>query len=374
MRGSTARWWSRSLPLVLSMAGVVAAHAQATVTIRSTPSCPGCRLDLVRVATLGSIDDPAGFASNVEVDHDSRGRYIVGASADRTQFMLYDGRGRLLRTVGRRGEGPGEYRGISRVLSGPGDSIHVVDQALARLTVLSPEIRLVRTVSLPLSPARSVILRPDRLLVHARVSSMALAGLPLHLIGPDGRIQRSFGAADLEIRPGQEARRVRVIGRSGNDAAWSAYVDRYRLERWGIDGRLELAIERDADWYRPWNAYAAQRLDERPPRPQTRGVWQAPNGLLYVAIRVADVHWKRSDEARALQAARERPQLSRTEWSDYADTMIEVIDVQRGVLVASVRVPQALDGFTRDGMLYGMREAASGVEVIDVWRVQLHGP
>ncbi|HEX6911595.1 MAG TPA: hypothetical protein VF142_14435, partial [Longimicrobium sp.] len=46
--------------------------------------------------------------------------------------------GAVLRTVGRRGEGPGEYRMIRNVQALPGDSLLVYDPELARVTVYGP--------------------------------------------------------------------------------------------------------------------------------------------------------------------------------------------------------------------------------------------
>ncbi|HEU4630222.1 MAG TPA: hypothetical protein VFS08_10800 [Gemmatimonadaceae bacterium] len=262
------------LGFVILIAGSGAAHSQrpAAVVIESSPSCPRCSLEVTRIATLGAAEDPSGLFHAFDLDHDGRGRFIAAPADDRSQFLPYDARGRLIRVVGRSGEGPGEFRGIFRVTVGPGDTLHVFDDGLARWTVLSPDLKLARTTRLPLVPQRAVLLRSDRLVVRASIPTRELAGLPLHLVGPDGRVVRSFGATDPEIRRDRRAASSRVIGRADDASVWSAYVDRYRIERWGIDGRLQLALTRQADWFPRWDDYTPRRLDERPPRPETRGV------------------------------------------------------------------------------------------------------
>lgn len=63
-------------------------------------------------------------------------------------ILLFDPRGHLLKSIGRRGSGPGEFRS-PRVLGRRADSLWVWDVALARITVMTSSGDLVRTVMLP---------------------------------------------------------------------------------------------------------------------------------------------------------------------------------------------------------------------------------
>lgn len=58
----------------------------------------------------------------------------VGSSGS---VLVYDDAGALIRTVGRTGEGPGEFRSIGNLVSMPGDSVGIYDPMLRRLTVFS---------------------------------------------------------------------------------------------------------------------------------------------------------------------------------------------------------------------------------------------
>jgi hypothetical protein len=66
------------------------------------------------------------------------GRVVVAdAGARRLQF--YDGEGRFLRTVGRKGGGPGEFQWIRRVARYRGDSLFVSDYGLNRISVFDSQ-------------------------------------------------------------------------------------------------------------------------------------------------------------------------------------------------------------------------------------------
>jgi len=60
------------------------------------------------------------------------GGYIV---ADGQRLRFFDARGKQTRTVGRKGEGPGEYQMITGVCLGAGDSLFVGDARNARISV-----------------------------------------------------------------------------------------------------------------------------------------------------------------------------------------------------------------------------------------------
>jgi hypothetical protein len=100
------------------------------------PACDqastGGALDLEALPTLmaeadmriGSVDDPeAGFSRVAGVDVDGDGQIYVFEAAD-MQIRVYGPDGRLLRRIGRRGEGPGEFQRVARfgvvaIRSGP---------------------------------------------------------------------------------------------------------------------------------------------------------------------------------------------------------------------------------------------------------------
>jgi hypothetical protein len=69
----------------------------------------------------------------------------VGGSGS---VLVYDEAGALIRTLGRTGDGPGEFRSIGSLVAMPGDSLGVYDPLLRRLSVFSPAGDLGRVLSL----------------------------------------------------------------------------------------------------------------------------------------------------------------------------------------------------------------------------------
>ena len=72
---------------------------------------------------------------------------IVVANSGSSEVRMYSSTGQTLGSVGREGEGPGEYRQISRLIKLPGDSIGVFSWPM-RLTILAPDLSFVRTHAL----------------------------------------------------------------------------------------------------------------------------------------------------------------------------------------------------------------------------------
>jgi hypothetical protein len=72
---------------------------------------------------------------------------IVLANLGTQQLRLYDAGGRHLRTIGRRGSGPGEFTGLQQLGVIRGDTIVAYDLFQARVSIFSPSGDLVRTYS-----------------------------------------------------------------------------------------------------------------------------------------------------------------------------------------------------------------------------------
>jgi hypothetical protein len=72
-------------------------------------------------------------ASSIAVDR--RGNVFV---ADRSAVRLFGPDGRLLRSIGRQGSGPGEFDWVATIGLLPGDSLYAFDMGSERLTVFAP--------------------------------------------------------------------------------------------------------------------------------------------------------------------------------------------------------------------------------------------
>ena len=77
----------------------------------------------------------------------SDGRLAI-ANAGTNEVRIYDARGAHLKSSGRAGSGPGEYRNLVGIWAGPADSLMVSDILVRRLTVLDREGVFARSLSL----------------------------------------------------------------------------------------------------------------------------------------------------------------------------------------------------------------------------------
>jgi len=101
---------------------------------------------------------------------------IVAANSGASALEIYGANGKHLRTVGRAGEGPGEFRALFWVGHLARDSIAAWDAALSRLSVFDPAGTFVRTVaprsSLGMFPLAAGVLRDGRVLIAVRGAGM----------------------------------------------------------------------------------------------------------------------------------------------------------------------------------------------------------
>lgn len=93
---------------------------------------------------IGSGDDSdRGFCRIVGVEVGPDGRIYVLDGQDQ-QIRVYDDAGRPLRTVGRRGDGPGEFT-QARLFGFKGDTLWVNDAGPMRVTLMSAEGQVLST-------------------------------------------------------------------------------------------------------------------------------------------------------------------------------------------------------------------------------------
>jgi hypothetical protein len=88
--------------------------------------------------TIGSLDDGHTALTPVgAVLLDRRGRLYVQQAQD-PGFRVFGSRGEFLQTIGRRGDGPGEFRSMNAV-GWQGDALYVIDNTLSRVTLFSQD-------------------------------------------------------------------------------------------------------------------------------------------------------------------------------------------------------------------------------------------
>jgi len=157
MTGRSAAWAGALLLLLgcedAGNGGSPAVHTADSAGVRlvdntgSAPGALGWTVDGAPLVSVGGDGEAGGPMFQVtDAMRLGDGRIVV-ASAGTQQIRIYHADGRLLRAVGRAGEGPGEFRAPFWLGRLRGDSIAAWDVALRRFSIFTPSGDLARAVT-----------------------------------------------------------------------------------------------------------------------------------------------------------------------------------------------------------------------------------
>jgi hypothetical protein len=281
----------------------------------------------------------------------------------RGETRVYNGDGSYLRTLTKRGGGPGEVSGGANVATTSGDTVYVFDSSSFRVSVFSPEHHLIRTLNVPLLSFAATQMG-DHLAVAA---PKAVNGnsTTLHVMTTAGVVVRSFGMPVGQVT-NAEFQLWRHVAASGDGKSlWAApKFDDYRLEHWSSSGKLEKLIVRLAQWFTPAGADAVSQWKpgSTPPPALIAAIREDSLGRLWVITGVAKANWQRITSAnpRAAQHL-------------IFDSWLEVIDPERAAVIARQRLPVHALGFL-GADLYTYEEDESGVPIVRILKVELRHP
>lgn len=357
-----------SAALLLLVAVAEPADAQ-DVVIDSRISCPSCSIQVSRVGTLGGpssrdrITGPPWIATRLR-----SGNYLIKNQDDGGELNLFDRSGRWLRQIGRPGGGPGEYRDVSAVELVAGDSIWIFDPPNSRITVLSPEFDVVRTLPLGVYVESAVVFPPGSAVVNAQFRS---AGFPLHLVGRNMAPTTSFGSEDPVHGAEAFVLNRRRLARGAGPTVWSAHYQAFIIEQYDIAERLHRRIIRDADWFGP-QAISRDITPDQPPLPKITSIrFDSTTHHLWIAILVAapDHHLAFGPQPQQIEGRPLHPVVAH---HALYDSIIEVIDVRRGFVIARHRIPDMFVRWSGGDEFVTYRQDDSGIPLLSIWRARLH--
>jgi hypothetical protein len=222
---------------------------------------------LVEEFRIGSADggDAYMFTIISGLALDDLGRVWV-ADAQLLNLRVYDSKGVHLRTVGKKGGGPGEFRWISGMDRRPDGELLVLDSGNSRFAVFDTTGKAVATQ--PRSTNVSTTPWPGRIDSRGRLYDVAMIRRGSSA-GTDAlvRFDTAFQPVDTFPLPEFEEQYFEISRRQGNNRdvsrvnvpfapsqvwsvdpqgyVWIAVTDRYRLERRSFDGRVDRVIERE---------------------------------------------------------------------------------------------------------------------------------
>ncbi|MEX1182773.1 MAG: 6-bladed beta-propeller [Gemmatimonadota bacterium] len=342
----------------------------STVTAQLIPgddhACQTCRIQSRTLFTIGTQSGPAalpGMPFNVMEDELGR----IWVFFDSALPMVFDASGKFVATVGRRGDGPGEFRLPRSMVTVAGDSILVFDAA-GRAVLLDHDLNASRSIVIPGRGVWTALVLqwPDRVILNAVIPTRASIGWPLHmadLSAAQASIDRSFGPNGGRAIPGAAGRRVQqsfLIGRTSGEF-WSIEIGRYRLSKWSGSERIA-GIERRPSWFQGQSMLTIGR--HRPSEPRISGIISDSEGRFWVYTLVAA-----SDFQRAWRNATPRPdgsypseiRASDIIIPDLYKTRVEVLDPENELVITAADYEGMVLSTLASGRVVVYTQDANGV-------------
>ena len=339
-------WISASLLLPVAHCTTISAWAQDTVSVSGEVSCRDCVIALDTVVVIGGVDGPGlhvvTHLSRVAVD--SRGRIVVVASQF-PELSVFDSTGAFIRTVGRWGEGPGEYQFITHLAAGFG-YIHVFDHL--GHTSLDHDFSVVRVDRFPGTTTGGFVADADQIVITADVPTQALVGHTLHILSSSGAMT-SVGGHNRLYTSWTSERLSAVTGNA--ETAWVLHKYPNRLTRWdlGPEPMVSKVFDRVTGEF-------DKHDQELWPRSYNRGIMLDANGL-WILWSAPDPQWTPRKLGRDYQPVAPRSTLT--------DSWLDLVDPTTGHTLARYRTDETLVGFANGSpyvILY--RESEAGVPSI----------
>lgn len=348
--------------LVLSVPGI--ATGQVVQIWGQADACGDC-LELTHTLSVGETDGPGFLEVTQHISLDRAGQVWVGLSDN---IKVFGPDGRFVRELGRKGEGPGEFRGITEVATDPDGRIHVFDWPNRRNTIFSPDGEILNEWRIPGRVPEAVFLGDGQIVANIVSTNPDMVGLPVHILEPvGGAVLRSLGAEEGEhfnTRERWPGYRNLALGKDG--VVWTASRTRYRLRAWDLSsGEKTRVLERTADWFQP--NPAENPPAEEQPLPAVESIGFDSDGHLLVLTAVAALDWK--DHMVPKQVAGRIIDQPDSMDGIY-DTIIEVVDPESGQLLASQRFPDLIWG-CQGGILFGLSEDDMGVPRVEFWQLKV---
>ncbi|TVP53533.1 MAG: hypothetical protein EA351_15060 [Gemmatimonadales bacterium] len=330
-----------------------------------------CGIEVTEIAMLGGDDAGVGFVGRPRsVARLSDGRFLLADFHDQDRIKVYAPDGRYERSIGRRGEGPGEFLSVASVSRLPGDTVEAYDSSLQRVVRLTPGFEVAGTQRLEMVGGG---MAKTRLAGGWRIMNQMLrtpesAGLPIHAWDRDGAFVRSFGANPPIEDLRNSHLHFRHLAPASDSAVWSAHRIRYVIEEWNVNGTMVREFTREVPWFLPGERGGF--VDpESPPNPELGPIHSDRAGLLWVVVQVPSANWEEALEM--LPDPYGRPQLVPGNPRQYQDSVIEVINPSTGRVVARTRTDHRIRGFVEDGMVYTYDETESMEPVVRILKLKL---
>lgn len=358
---------TRLFPLLTLLVSAPGGQAQEILSVSDEPAC-SCWIEAELVTTLRDDDGRAGLSTPLVVERTPDGRYLVVPGNRQGAVLLFDASGTFERPVGRPGQGPQEFRNVIGIQPGLADSILVLDAGAGRLTVLDPSLTVARTIRVPDFSSSFGMTESGELVLQTAIPRGASQDR-IRVLDRGMTPIRSFmsGAPIGPGAPVQSLRRRLTVSPDGRIAV--AHNDRYVVELWNISGQHLKTLTRSPDWFQA--LHEGPSTSPQPPSPRLETPRIDAEGRIWTVSHVPDPEWENAlGEARDLHG---RTVLGSREGAQsiLLDSVIEVIEPQTAMLLASLRIDAHVVFISPEGFAASYRQDDIGQPYLDVWKFEL---
>lgn len=220
------------LPAVVSSVALFLAFSlnlSSIVPAAVPPDTPHLELQLEEVLSIGTLEDDilymwAGVAA------DSDGNIYVTDSMDYS-LKKFGSSGQLVKRVGRKGQGPGEFT-APRLLAASGGRLFTTDQGIPGVQMFDTRLRFQTRIPFRLPISDIAALPDDRLAIVPL--TMGGSGKVM-IINPAGEILQEITYAKTQEKV--SLLNITDIAVAPDGTIYLAYSFKDRIERWSPDGR-----------------------------------------------------------------------------------------------------------------------------------------
>ena len=321
------------------------------------------------VATLrgATHDGPA-----TTIARGASGTFFLFDAADR-RVKVFGKDGRLLRTIGKRGGGPGEYELVRNLLVGTDGHLTIIDGSLGRRSEFEPNGTFIRSTPIPVQGGMgmSAVLLPDgQLIVNSLLRGERDAGFALQRLNLVGVRTALVDESDFDFRKKWLQHRALWIQPNGDLFVVRPYS--FTIDIYSKDLRKRASITRVADWLPsvlPRN-HPGDGVFNEPYTPRLRAVWLDAAGLLWLHIMLPSQAWKAVDPPRAGRPPSD-DSIAALASRARIETIVEAIDLSQRRVVARLRINGSL-GLPFGGGYFSMAvEDSVGEPSVEIRRVDL---
>jgi len=272
---SKSRWARIALPSVLAVLAVSIVPAFAGwagkevekdgVTHVMNPATPESKPETVTLKEqwrIGGYDDDQIFGVITAIVGDDAGNFYM-LDSQLSEIKVYSGSGEYLRTIGREGEGPGEFRRAFNIFVMPDGNIGVLQAFPPKIVVLTPQGDPAGEYPLP-----EIEDEGFRVIFSARNAGDKLAMVwALNQPGETGFTQKSIlsliaDGGKREIRLHSQDSSMKAAEPKIAETEWDSFRNRwtasadgrafsavdfgqYQITVWGPEGKIDRIIQRE---------------------------------------------------------------------------------------------------------------------------------